>query len=77
MSIINTVPSHRPKCPNHGCPLTDIPFPMPAKGIGICPVSGCPFEFEVDVQEGEQQMVKNKDGKLVPKPGDWKLKGND
>lgn len=77
MGIINTTPSHRPVCPNHGCPLDGCGFPLPKKGVGICPVSGCPFDFEVDVAEGEEEMVKNKDGTLVPKPADWKVTGND
>lgn len=74
---INTTPSHRPLCPNHGTPLEVIGFPMPRKGVGICPVSKCPFDFEVDAQDAENGMVKGKDGTLTPKPADWKITGND
>ena len=74
---ILSTPTHRPKCPNHGCALEGIGFPMPRKGTGICPVSKCPFEFEIDVQEGSTEMVKDKFGNLVPKPADWKMSGSD
>ncbi len=77
MRPINTTPSHRPLCPNHGVPLDGIGFPIPAKGEGQCPVSGVMFAFEVDIQEGEQEMIKDKSGNLKPKPGDWKVTGND
>lgn len=77
MGIINTTPSHRPKCPNHGCPLDGCGFPLPKKGEGICPVSGAHFAFEVDIAEGEEEMVKDKEGNLKPRPADWKVSGND
>lgn len=77
MNVINTTPSHRPKCPNHGVPLEGCGFPLPKKGTGTCPISGCPFDFEVDVQEGETEMIKDKFGNLKPKPADWKVSGND
>lgn len=77
MSTISTTPSHRPTCPNHKCPLDGIPFPMPRKGEGICPVSGARFAFEVNAQEASEEMVKDRDGRLVPRPADWKVIGND
>lgn len=76
-NAINTTPSHRPKCPNHGVALEGIGFPMPRKGVGICPVSKCPFDFEVDVQDATTETVKGKDGEMAPKPADWKITGND
>lgn len=36
------------KCPNHGEPLEGVESPLPTKGIGICPVSKCPFHFEAN-----------------------------
>lgn len=76
MPTILTTSSHEVKCPNHGCPLDGIGFPMPRKGIGMCPVSGAEFAFEVETDE-----LKMKDG--VDKFGnktriaDWKVEGND
>lgn len=61
-------------CPNHGCPLTDIPFPMPRKGVGICPVSGCPFDFEAEVDE--DKITRDKFGNLT-KSEKWSVTGND
>lgn len=69
-------PSFKPKCPNHGEILEGCGFPLPKKGTGICPVSGAPFDFEVEVDEAPDKMVKDKDGKLVKVVG-WKVKGND
>lgn len=68
------IPSHQPKCPNHGCPLDGCGFPLPRKGTGICPVSGCPFEFEAEVDE--EVEVKDKDGKITKAVG-WKVSGHD
>lgn len=67
-------PSFGPVCPNHKEPLEDIPFPMPSKGEGRCPVSGEMFAYEVEVDE-EKQVV-DKFGN-VTKAIDWKLEGND
>lgn len=50
---------------------------MPRKGEGICPVSGARFAFEVNAQEASEEMVKDRDGRLVPRPADWKVIGND
>lgn len=68
------VPSFKPKCPNHGEPLEGCGFPLPKKGTGICPVSGCPFDFEIEVDE--EKMVKDKEGNLIPAVG-WKVSGSD
>jgi hypothetical protein len=67
-------PKYGPKCPNHGCPLDGIGFPMPSKGTGICPVSGAPFDFEVEVDE--TTVRKDKDGNQVKDVG-WNINGND
>lgn len=69
-------PSFLPKCPNHGCALEGCGFPLPKKGVGICPVSKCPFDFEVEVDESPDKMVKNKDGTLSKAVG-WKVHGTD
>lgn len=68
------IPTWRPLCPNHSCPLDGIPFPMPAKGEGICPVSGAHFAFEAETDE--DKMVQDKFGNIT-KHVDWKLTGND
>lgn len=69
-----STPTFRPQCPNHGCPLDGIPFPMPEKGEGICPVSGYSFTFEVEVDKEKVEVDKfgNPSKKL-----DWKLTGKE
>lgn len=70
------VPGFKPKCPNHGCPLDGIPWPLPKKGEGMCPVSGAHFAFEAQVDEASTEMEKDKNGNMIKKVG-WKLSGND
>lgn len=74
MQTIKITQGWRPNCPNHGCELRDLGFPMKQKGIGICPVSGAKFDFESSV-DGET-MVKDKDGKMV-KALNWKVEGDE
>lgn len=69
-------PSFKPKCPNHGCELEACGFPLPKKGTGVCPVSKCSFDFEVEIDEAPDRMVKDKNGNMVKKVG-WKISGND
>lgn len=71
---MTSIPTYKPKCPNHGEPLEGCGFPLPKKGVGTCPVSGCPFEFEIEVDDN--QMVKDKNGNMVKAVG-WKVSGND
>lgn len=73
---ITTTPSHRPKCPNHGCPLEGCGFPLPRRGVGTCPVSGASFDFEVESDDTEDGNKKDKFGN-VSKTGKWKVTGND
>ncbi len=73
-SIIKTTHSTHILCPNHGCPLEGMGFPLPKKGVGMCPVSGAHFEFEAEVQE--DKMVQNKDGTITKAKG-YKLTGDD
>ncbi len=54
-----------PVCPNHGEPLEGIGFPMPKKGTGICPVSGCPFDYVIELDDDVTKMVKDKEGNLT------------
>lgn len=74
MSIIKA--QGKPLCPNHGCPLEGMGFPMPAKGEGMCPVSGAHFAYEVDIDESKVREVKDKNGNIT-KVSDWKVSGND
>ena len=67
-------PTTIPCCPNHGEPLEGIPFPMPSKGIGICPVSGCPFDYEVEVDE--EITLTDKFGN-VTKAVKWNVSGDE
>lgn len=69
-----SISSYAPKCPNHGCPLDGIGFPMPSKGTGICPVSGCPFDFEAEVDQ--ETVSKDKNGNIIKTLG-WKVEGNE
>lgn len=67
-------PSFKPCCPNHGCELEGCGFPLPKKGVGICPVSKCPFDFEVEVDEAK--MVKDKNGNMIKAVG-WSVNGSE
>lgn len=55
------------KCPNHGCPLTELGFPPKAKGLGVCPVSGAKFEYEMEIdKEGAEKTYQlDKNGNKV------------
>ncbi len=61
-------------CPNHGCALEGVPFPMPEKGIAMCPISGAMFEFESKIDPNLTVVLK--DGSVVKKPY-WEIKGDD
>ncbi len=67
-------PSYTPVCPNHGAKLEGCGFPLPEKGVGICPISGADFEFEAEVDK--KKMVKDKFGAMKPTL-DWKLTGEE
>lgn len=62
----------RPKCPNHVVEMDPTDEPR----IWICPVSTARFECDVDIQEGERKMKKDKFGKLVPDT-EWKITPGD
>lgn len=71
-------PKYRPCCPNHGEPLEGLPFPMPNKGIGKCPVSGVDFEFELEIDEDEEKEVVDKFGnKSKVKSTKWNVTGDE
>lgn len=74
MTRITNQKSYKPTCPNHGCALAGIGFPMPKKGTGICPVSMCPFDFEVDVDD--MTMTQDKFGNAV-KQKNFNVTGDD
>lgn len=67
-------PTTKPVCPNHGEPLEGLPFPMPSKGTGKCPVSGVDFDYEVELDEN--QVVKDKFGNLTKVPT-WEVRGEE
>jgi len=69
-----STPTFGPRCPNHGEFLDGIGFPMPKKGTGICPVSGCPFDFEIELDE--DKIVMDKFGKPI-KHKDWNVTGDE
>ena len=69
-----TTPSYKPTCPNHGCPLDGLPFPLPKKGTGMCPVSGCSFDYEVELDENK--IVLDKFGNTT-KTATWSVTGDE
>ena len=66
--------SYLPQCPNHAEPLEGIPFPIPQKGTGMCPVSGCSFDYEVELDQAVNVVDKN--GTLTKKVG-WQVNGEE
>lgn len=68
--------SNRPQCPNHKVDLTQCGFPIPAKGQGVCPVSGATFAFEADIAEVGTEIKLDRDGKPVVEHK-WKITGSD
>ncbi len=69
---IQSKPSWVPRCPNHGSPLEGCGFPLPQKGVGKCPISGCDFEFEATVDQ--EKTVLDKFGNMKKEVG-WKIEG--
>ena len=61
-------------CPNHKEELEGLPFPLPSKGVGKCPVSGVDFEFEA--QPTSERIAYDVFGG-VKKVYDYKITGND
>ena len=51
-----------PQCPNHGVPLNKTGTP----GIGICPISGCRFDYD-DSPHG-MELVIGAGGQLMRVP---------
>lgn len=68
--------SHGIKCPNHHVELTQLGFPIPAKGQGVCPVSGASFDFVADTQGESDTMTIDSKGNKIPAKN-WKVIGND
>ncbi len=57
-----------PVCPNHNEPLEGLPRPLTPKGVGMCPISGCSFDYEITVETGEVEYIKDHNGNLTPIP---------
>lgn len=68
------VKAGKPCCPNHGEPLEGLPFPLTKKGTGMCPVSGCHFDYVMELDETD--MVKNKFG-VMEKKKKWNVTGDE
>lgn len=49
---------------------------MPAKGQGVCPVSGATFAFEADVGAVTDEIKFDRDGKAIIDKK-WKITGSD
>lgn len=65
-----------PCCPNHGEPLEGVGSPIPRKGTGICPVSKCPFDFEIETDREGTEYVKDAAGNLTALPT-FKVSGDE
>ncbi len=51
-----------PRCPNHAVPLSKCQVSK-GKGVGICPISGWHFSFEVETEENQSEMKIDKFGR--------------
>lgn len=60
--------SKMPCCPNHGEPLEGLPKPLTPKGTGMCPISGCWFDYEVSLDAGDTEYVKDHNGNITEVP---------
>lgn len=67
-------PTGKVLCPNHGCELEGIPFPMPEKGHARCPVSMAMFEYEAKIDPNV--VVQMKDGTVTKMPI-WEVRGKE
>ncbi len=63
-----------PRCPNHHVTLVDLPHPMVAKGTATCPISGCSFDYEIELDEEEMRQDVN--GNIIKAPK-WKTEGEE
>lgn len=61
-------------CPNHNEELEGLPFPIPSKGTGVCPVSKCEFDYEAELDQTE--VKKDKNGNLI-KSLHWNVSGDE
>lgn len=53
-----------PRCPNHQVPLEDLQRTGPGEGVGICPISGCHFEYKADDNEAKSNKKIDKFGNI-------------
>ena len=60
-----------PRCPNHRVTLTDC-----QKGKGICPISGCVFEYDADAESKEKKLKINALGQMEATT-DWDVQGEE
>lgn len=67
-------PKTGPECPNHHVLLVDLPFPVPLKGTGVCPISKCEFDFEI---EGDDSRMEHDKFGNPSKVFEWKVDGEE
>lgn len=72
--MIQTTPSFSPTCPNHSVNLEGCGFPLPAQGVGTCPVSGAQFEFAVELDDAKITMDKQGNAQ---KSAQWRITGDE
>lgn len=70
---VKITPSGKILCPNHGCELEGVPFPVPEKGSARCPVSMAMFSYEAKIDP--QMKVQLKDG-TITKMSKWEITGD-
>ena len=58
-----------------GTPLDGCGFPLPKRGKGRCPRGGIDFAFELEIDESDSAVKKDKQGQLY-KEGKWKIAGD-
>lgn len=64
-----------PKCPNHQVLLEGLGKPpIPLKGEGTCPVSGCSFAYVID--GNDVKMVRDAQGNMQ-KVENWNVTGEE
>ncbi len=68
--------SQVPCCPNHSEPLEGLPVPLTSKGTGICPISKCSFDYEVELDSETQTYEKDHLGNLHAVP-QYKVTGDE
>jgi hypothetical protein len=63
-----------PQCPNHHITLVGLPNPLTEKGQATCPISGCSFDYEIELDK--EEMKQDSKGNIIKVPK-WKAEGQE